>query len=73
MTPTETFIQRKRIESPHSRTLRMLEVALDGLADVSNYCDSTMEIEHRASEAFALCDRIASEPPNATQQVAESR
>jgi hypothetical protein len=62
MTATDEFIQRKKVESPHSRTLRMLELAEDLLHQIDQSEDWRL-----AHTAFDVLDRIASEPPNAPQ------
>jgi hypothetical protein len=87
MTPTETFIQRKKVESPHSRTLRMLEAAIAGLTTIKEHygrvCEEYEICNHAAcnssygawavtDEALSKIDSIASEAPDATS-VAESR
>jgi hypothetical protein len=62
-TDTEQFIERKKVQSPHSRTLRMLEVAvryIKGQCAEGKY-GLNFGAAYRAS---AELDRIASEPPN---------
>ena len=59
MNATEDFIQRKKVESPRSRTLRMLDACLPFIQTCAEDDDT------EAQEILNLLDRLASEPPNA--------
>jgi hypothetical protein len=56
MTTTAQFIERKKVQSPHSRTLRMLEACLPFIQTCADDDDAEAEI------ILDLLDRIASEP-----------